>query len=65
MRFSILLSVLIAIASASPPFHSRPFDKVWNKRESPESPDPLVVDLGYERYRGLHDSTTGTNIFRG
>lgn len=60
-----LFSLLLAIGSASPALSHRPFDAVWSKRESSGNLDPLTVDLGYERYRGVSNITTGLNTFKG
>ena len=61
----IVSLLLLSLVSAFPAVNHRPFDTVWSKRESSGSPDSLVVDLGYERYRGVFNVTTGLNTFKG
>ena len=61
----IIFPLLLSIGSAFPGFNHRPFDAVWSKRQSSASPEPLIVDLGYERYRGVFNATTGLNTFKG
>lgn len=61
----IVVPLLLSLVSASPVVNHRPFDTVWSKRESSESPNSLIVDLGYERYRGVSNVTTGLNTFKG
>lgn len=70
MKFLLVVfPVLLAIASASPVLNHRPFEAVWSKRgskrESSGNLDSFTVDLGYERYRGVSNVTTGLNIFKG
>lgn len=60
----IVLALLLSFAYASLAFDHRPYDVVWNKRETP-SPDSLTVDLGYERYRGVPNVTSRLNVFKG
>lgn len=50
-----------AVASAAP--QSRPFDAL--RRQSRVSADPTRVDLGYGIYEGVHNETTGLNVFKG
>ena len=61
----IIFPLVLSIASAFPAFNHRPFDAVWSKRQSSASPESLIVDLGYERYRGVFNVTTGLNTFQG
>ncbi|KAF2641011.1 acetylcholinesterase precursor [Massarina eburnea CBS 473.64] len=56
-RFAILTHAITANPLA------RPFEKV--KRQANTSSDPIQVDLGYEIYRGIANSSTGLNTFKG
>ncbi len=62
-----LLSILTSCISASPSYNSRPFVSFLARRQAPSntSTAALEVDLGYERYRGVADSSTGLNTFKG
>lgn len=65
MNLHIVFPLLLSIGSAFPAFNHRPFDAVWSKRESSASPESLIVDLGYEQYRGVFNVTSGLNAFKG
>ncbi|KAF1953699.1 carboxylesterase type B [Byssothecium circinans] len=60
---SLLLSlaVLSQVIAANP--LARPFEKV--KRQANISNNSVQVDLGYEIYRGVANSSTGLNTFKG
>lgn len=62
-----LLSILTSRISASPSYNSRPFVSFLARREalSNTSTAALEVDLGYERYQCVADSSTGLNTFKG
>ncbi|KAI4089256.1 MAG: hypothetical protein LQ339_008575 [Xanthoria mediterranea] len=62
-----LLSILTSRISASPSYNSRPFVSFLARREAPSntSTAALEVDLGYERYQVVADSSTGLNTFKG
>ena len=63
---SVLLLELFPIVAASP-YNSRPFESLLNKRQLIQntSANGLVVDLGYERYRGVANVSTGLNTWKG
>ncbi|KAL8709781.1 MAG: hypothetical protein Q9220_005567 [cf. Caloplaca sp. 1 TL-2023] len=52
---------------ASPVFDPRPFDTHLIRRQSVDNSSTTgpVVDLGYERYQGVANTTTGLNTFKG
>lgn len=62
----VLLLTLLSFASASP-FNARPFESFSHKRQLIEntSANELIVDLGYERYQGVANASTGLNTWKG
>ena len=60
-----ICAVLAAIASATPRYNSRAFDSVHSKRQNSESSTSLVVDLGYEQYQGVANTSTSLNTWKG
>ncbi|KAL8804443.1 MAG: hypothetical protein Q9182_002548 [Xanthomendoza sp. 2 TL-2023] len=52
---------------ASQLHNTRPFDSILTQRQVADNTSTTapVVDLGYERYQGVADVTTGLNTFRG
>lgn len=66
MKLSIAVSAgLAAVAFTTPTFNNRAFDGVLSKRQTSGSSSPLVVDLGYERYLGVANDSTGLNTWKG
>ncbi|MCJ1457356.1 hypothetical protein MMC28_007724 [Mycoblastus sanguinarius] len=63
----VILAGLAATASATHYFNSKAFDSALTKRQSSgnASSSDLVVDLGYELYQGVANSSTGLNIWKG
>ncbi|KAL8825770.1 MAG: hypothetical protein Q9191_004216, partial [Dirinaria sp. TL-2023a] len=62
----ILLLELFSAVAASP-YNGRPFESLRNKRQLIQntSANGLVVDLGYERYQGVANASTGLNTWKG
>ncbi len=58
-------TALAAIASASPRYNSRAFDGVLSRRQSSGSSSSVVVDLGYEQYKGVANASAGLNTWKG
>jgi len=58
-------AALAVVVSASPYINSRPFHAALNERATSDNSSSLVVDLGYELYQGVANSTTGLNTFKG
>ena len=47
-------------------FNPRPFDHFFSTRQLSQKPsNDLLVDLGYEQYRGVHNESTGLNTWKG
>lgn len=69
MMFSLAVCAYLAAvaSSATPSYNSKAFDKVLVKRQSSvdQSSSSLVVDLGYERYMGVADVSSGLNTWKG
>lgn len=65
LTMNLLMFTLTALVHAS--FHdSRPFDHLVAARELAwTASSDLVVDLGYERYQGVHNDSTGLNTWKG
>lgn len=68
--FQLLLAsiaTLAAVVSPSPTYNARPFDNVLSRRQSSSNSSTAapVVDLGYERYQGVANASTGLNTFKG
>lgn len=63
----IILPALAALASASPTYNPRPFDSLLTRRQAPDNTSSVApeVDLGYERYQGVVNASTGLNTFLG
>ena len=64
---TVLVAQLISLAFAGiPHYNPRAFNAALSKRENADnSSDALVVDLGYERYRGVANQTSGLNTWLG
>lgn len=62
-----VLSFLTSFISASPSYNARPFDSFLTRRQTPTNTSLTApeVDLGYERYQGVADPSTGLNTFKG
>ncbi|KAL8753249.1 MAG: hypothetical protein Q9199_005181 [Rusavskia elegans] len=62
-----VLSFLTPFISASPSYNARPFDSFLTRRQTPTNTSLSApeVDLGYERYQGVADPSTGLNTFKG
>ncbi|KAI4282223.1 MAG: hypothetical protein L6R38_003087 [Xanthoria sp. 2 TBL-2021] len=62
-----VLSFLTSFISASPSYNARPFDSFLTRRQTPTNTSPTApeVDLGYERYQGVAEPSTGLNTFKG
>ncbi|KAL8769875.1 MAG: hypothetical protein Q9209_004313 [Squamulea sp. 1 TL-2023] len=58
---------LLSLVVASPAYNARPFDSFIARRQNPSntSSEAPQVDLGYERYQGVADASTGLNTFKG
>ena len=58
--------VLLSFVSASP-FNVRPFESLLDKRQLIQntSANGPIVDLGYERYQGVANASTGLNTWKG
>ena len=66
MRLQIAaLVAFAALASSIPTYNSRAFDAALSKRQNPANSSSLVVDLGYEQYRGVANASTGLNTWKG
>lgn len=68
MKFALTICAgLAVIASAAVPhYNSRAFDGVLSQRQtSMNISSNLIVDLGYERYMGVANASTGLNTFKG
>ncbi|KAI9881282.1 MAG: hypothetical protein M1830_005568 [Pleopsidium flavum] len=64
-RFLISAVALATVVPASPYFNRKPFHAALNERATSDNSSSLVVDLGYELYRGVANSSTGLNTFKG
>ena len=69
MNFSFALCAYLAaiVSAATPSYNSKAFDNLFNKRQSTvnQSSSSLVVDLGYERYMGAANASTGLHTWKG
>ena len=69
MKLSILIYANLAtvVSAAIPRYNSRAFDGLLSKRENSvnDSSPNLVVDLGYARYRGVANLSTGLDTWKG
>ncbi|KAL8664202.1 MAG: hypothetical protein Q9202_003280 [Teloschistes flavicans] len=66
--FPVAWSILFTIVSSAPGFESKPFDQLLARRQSSNSTSSTAapqVDLGYERYQGFANATSGLNYFLG
>ena len=61
---SLFAGILSVSCTAAALPQSEPFRELLRKRQSTTS-DGLEVDLGYEIYRGVGNSSTGINTWRG
>ena len=66
MRFRfVVFGALATIVSATPRYNSKVFDSVRSKRQASEGASSFIVDLGYERYQGVANTSTGLNTWKG
>lgn len=61
----LALGAILAVTAFATPFNPRPFDSLLSKRRSSPASKNLVVDLGYEQYQGVANSSTGLKTWRG
>lgn len=66
MKLSIVIYAYLAafVSAAIPSYNSKAFNDLLSKRQSTSS-SSLVVDLGYEQYRGVTNLSTGLNTWKG
>lgn len=64
LSMALALFVSSTLVSASP-IASQPFADLLTKREASNTDDNLTVDLGYSKYRGTFNATTGINSWKG
>ncbi|PWY96908.1 alpha/beta-hydrolase [Testicularia cyperi] len=57
------LLLTFSVGCGALPFGSEPFAELVQKRQATQ--DSLTVDLGYAKYRGSSNGTTGINTWRG
>lgn len=62
-----LSAILTSVTSTTPSYNPRPFDRVKSMRQlsASRTATDLIVDLGYERYQGILNSSTGLNNWFG
>ena len=72
MTFSFALCATCAylaviVSAATPSYNSKAFDNLFSKRQSTvdQSSPSLLVDLGYERYMGVANASTGLHTWKG
>ena len=68
MKFALTICAGLAViaSAAAPRYNSRAFDGVLSQRQtSTNTSSNLIVDLGYERYMGVANASTGLNTFKG
>ena len=69
MIFSFTVCAYLAgvVSAANPSYNSNAFDNLFNKRQSTvdQSSSSLVVDLGYGRYMGVANKSTGLHTWKG
>lgn len=69
MKFSFAICAYLAavVSAATPSYNSKAFDKFLGKRQTSvdQSSSSLIVDLGYERYVGVVNVSTGLNTWKG
>ena len=67
--FRIFFAFAAFASAAIPPYNPRPYDGVLRKRQDSTSLNAsfngLVVDLGYEQYRGVANDSMGLNNWFG
>lgn len=69
MKLFIWIHACLAtvVSAAVPNYNSRASDGLLSKRQSTvnQSSSSLIVDLGYERYMGVANLSTGLNTWKG
>ena len=69
MIFSFTVYAYLAglVSAAVPSYNSKAFDNLLSKRQSTvdQSSSSLVVDLGYGRYMGVANASTGLHTWKG
>lgn len=66
VRLLLFCTAVAAAVSASPYSNPRPFDAVLSRRQNVvNATSSLTVDLGYEVYQGVDNTSTGLRTFKG
>ena len=66
VRLLAFCVVVATVVSASPYINARSFDAILCRRDLGfNAPSSLTVDLGYEVYQGVKETSTGLHTFKG
>ena len=67
LSFTVCACLAGVASAATPSYKSKAFDNLFSKRQSTvdQPSSSLVVDLGYERYMGVANVSTGLHIWKG
>ena len=67
LSFALCAYLAVVASAATPSYNRKAFDNLFSKRESTvdQSSSGLVVDLGYERYMGVANASTGLHTWKG
>ena len=67
MKFQLSLCASLATVAfaATSRYNGGAFNSVIGRRQSTSSSSGLTVDLGYEQYMGVANSSTGVNTWKG
>ena len=65
--FAVCAYLAVVASAATPSYNSKAFDNLFKKRQNTvdQSSSSLVVDLGYERYMGVANASTGLHTWKG
>ncbi|KAL8792233.1 MAG: hypothetical protein Q9195_005189 [Heterodermia aff. obscurata] len=66
LKLCALVFFTLVSQIATNQFNPRPFDQFLSTRQLAQNASyDLLIDLGYERYRGVHNDSTGLNTWKG
>ena len=60
-----IIALIAAVGALMPPYTPDPYASLTSQSHAETNATNLEVDLGYERYQGVANETTGLNTWLG
>ena len=61
----LALALIFSVTTSASPLSAQPFADLLARRDSSVTDDSLTVDLGYSKYKGTYNASTGINSWKG